>query len=265
MAVLKYKDDNDNWQPLTYLKVKEFNDHTGAYKVSSVQEMNAITDMENGDVCVVEIGSRLPNGYTEVEYLESTGTQYIDTGYKPYKTRTELKFAYNNTTNPQLIGGVYDYSRDVFYYLPDMNFKLSGKIAIRDTGRTTLYSENANTNIHVVRYNENGKVYYDNIYVGNVNNLSGTTPQNLYLFANRGSSGADIKAYAKIYYCKIWDNGTLIRNYVPCIRISDNVVGMYDLINDVFYTNVGSGTFIAGETVYMYDIYKYNGTSWVEV
>ena len=34
-------------------------------------------------------------------------------------------------------------------------------------------------------------------------------------------------------------NGTLVRDFIPCYRNSDNEIGLYDLVNDIFYTNQG--------------------------
>ena len=49
---------------------------------------------------------------------------------------------------------------------------------------------------------------------------------------------------AKMYNYKVRDNNwTLIRDFVPCYRKSDNVIWMYDTVNDQFYTNAGSWTF----------------------
>ena len=49
----------------------------------------------------------------------------------------------------------------------------------------------------------------------------------------------------KLYYCKIWDNGSLVRNFIPCKNTS-GTLGLYDAVNNVFYTNAGTGTFTAG-------------------
>ena len=46
----------------------------------------------------------------------------------------------------------------------------------------------------------------------------------------------------KCKYFKISDGTTLIRDYVPCYRKSDNVIWMYDLVNNQFYTNAGTWT-----------------------
>ncbi len=47
----------------------------------------------------------------------------------------------------------------------------------------------------------------------------------------------------------MYDNGTLVRDFIPCYRKQDGVIGMYDLANDVFYTNAGTGTFLKGANV----------------
>ena len=49
------------------------------------------------------------------------------------------------------------------------------------------------------------------------------------------------KARLKTFY--IYENDNLIRSYVPCYKKMDNTVGLYDIINDKFYTNSGTGEF----------------------
>ena len=53
----------------------------------------------------------------------------------------------------------------------------------------------------------------------------------------------------KTYYFKIYKNKKLIRHFIPCYRKSDGVIGLYDLVNDVFYTNSGTGEFEKGADV----------------
>lgn len=45
--------------------------------------------------------------------------------------------------------------------------------------------------------------------------------------------------HVKWYYCKIYDDGTLIRFYVPCYRKSDGKVGFYDTVNATFNPSQG--------------------------
>ena len=50
----------------------------------------------------------------------------------------------------------------------------------------------------------------------------------------------------KIYDCKMYYSDVLVRNFIPCYRNSDNEIGLYDLVNDVFYTNQRTGVFTYG-------------------
>ena len=64
---------------------------------------------------------------------------------------------------------------------------------------------------------------------------------NFWLFNNSWESS--YYASMKLYYFKAWSSWTLVREMIPCYRKSDSVIWLYDIVNDVFYTNAGSGTF----------------------
>ena len=49
----------------------------------------------------------------------------------------------------------------------------------------------------------------------------------------------------RIYYFRV--EGKM--NLIPAQRDSDGVLGMYDTVNNVFYTNDGNGSFVAGPDV----------------
>lgn len=53
-----------------------------------------------------------------------------------------------------------------------------------------------------------------------------------------------------------------IRNFIPCYRKSDNVIGMYDLITKTFYENAGTGTFIKGNDINTYIELSENDKLW---
>ena len=71
----------------------------------------------------------------------------------------------------------------------------------------------------------------------------------LFLFGtnNNGEAQPFTSYNMQVYGCKIYDNEQLIRNYIPCYRKSDDIAGLYDLVNGVFYTNAGAGEFSIGE------------------
>ena len=106
---------------------------------------------------------------------------------------------------------------------------------------------------------EVGKIYeiYANKNVLTVNGVSHTAEQaeftatkSMCLGACDGyDTGVGNYLHGRIYYAKIYDNGTLVRDLVPCYRKSDGVIGMYDKVNHIFYQNAGTGTFGKGEDI----------------
>ena len=60
-----------------------------------------------------------------------------------------------------------------------------------------------------------------------------------------GQSGASDLSFL-IWRFKISESGTLIRDYIPCVRLSDSKAGFYDLVNKTFNPSIGSEDFTAG-------------------
>lgn len=77
-------------------------------------------------------------------------------------------------------------------------------------------------------------------------NLEFTTPQNCYLFCASGSPWTSNKWSGSVKSLKWRRNGTLLRDMIPVVRVLDNKPGMYDRVNNVFYTNAGTGEFTYG-------------------
>ena len=71
---------------------------------------------------------------------------------------------------------------------------------------------------------------------------------NTYLFCALNSSGQPFRfSEVDVYYMRIYKGGTLIRSLWPVRRKSDNVIGLYDIITDYFYTSQGDEPFIGQE------------------
>lgn len=76
---------------------------------------------------------------------------------------------------------------------------------------------------------------------------SGTVQAGLLAIVT-SSSSSNYRCAAKVYSYEMYFDGELIRDLVPCYRKSDNVVGLYDMANDYFYTPTG-GAFTKGADV----------------
>ena len=205
--------------------------------------------------------ANLPAGYTELEYIESTGTQYIDTGYKP-KTGDKIRIVYQYNS---LTGGGSGYDAVAIFgctdeaSATDAGNGVARVIQWENAINRIAWGSGTNSVVGNLTYNSATGVWYDLVCDNGVFTINdtqlGTTSANsfsanfsMYLFARNTGGTAGLITKGKIQIAQIWDNGTLVRNMVPA-KNSSGVVGMYDTVNDVFYQNAGTGTFTAGPVV----------------
>ena len=189
----------------------------------------------------------LPSEYQQVEYIESSGTQYIDTGFKPNNNTTfSLTFQISSTTTTQGIFGVGDSSLSKSYRL---GMSASGYFYFAKRGTQFNGASNSSNTSKNTFELKNNKVYLNGSeYITITDTDTYQCENNAYIFFFGGSTTIT-KASGKLYSCKIYDNSVLVRNFIPCYRKSDNVIGLYDLVNGTFYTNAGTGTFTKGANV----------------
>lgn len=189
--------------------------------------------------------SRLPNGYTEVECVKSIGNQYFDTSFNP-KGNTRVVMDYNlidGGAHPCLFG-TWTASNSGMFSVISLN-----KATIRYYYGSANFDSSVNLiGRHVIDAN-GGIISVDNVQALSVSNSSFTSSNPLCLL-DFGTMENDTtwQAYAEIYSCQIYDNGTLVRDFVPCINPS-GAVGLYDLVGAKFYGNAGTGSFTAGNAV----------------
>jgi len=87
--------------------------------------------------------------------------------------------------------------------------------------------------------------------VTNYNNSNRTHTWGTSLFCtfnNQAKTSMIRYIEAKLYYFKLFVEGVLVRDMIPCID-PNNVVGLYDLVNDVFYSSPNGAAFIAGPEI----------------
>ena len=187
----------------------------------------------------------LPDQYQQVEYLESTGTQYIDTEFKPNNnTKIELTTKIISTIGEYTsFYGARTANTEQFYaFINNTSRSFLIRYNTLDSGAITTIQND--TNITIIQ--DKNKVYINGNLLYTFSTSTFNSPYNMYLFRVNNSNASQYPALIKMYNFKIWDNDVLIRNFIPCIRNSDNVAGMYDTVNQVFYTNAGTGTFTKG-------------------
>ena len=212
--------------------------------------------------------------YKQIDYIQSTGVQYIDTGFTANQD-TKIEVKYNSQITREGDAFVFG-SRESFnapgiavcpnfegQYFAQYNhvYATTGPTYTTNIDNTIIFDKN--------KYYMNGILYYTFDYA------NFTTPGSMILFACRSTNQGGIicKGELKMYYCRIWDNGVLIRDFIPVIRKADQKPGLYDLVEHKFYTNKGAGEFditginVNDELPFGYERRAYiesNGTQYID-
>lgn len=201
-------------------------------------------DIVGGEFYTVPSLAALPDGYTQVEYLQSSGTQYIDTGFKPNQNTAitidlDLDGSFSQYCSPF---GARTGNTAQFW-------------TFTNKGSTTWAARYATTEQSVSKAITGRRSISLNKNTFSVDETSATfasasfqSQYNMWIFATNSSGTAQYLCKAKIYSAQIYDDGVLIRNFVPA-RNASGTLGLYDTVNGAFYTNAGSGTFTAGADI----------------
>lgn len=187
---------------------------------------------------------RLPEGYMEVEYIQSSGTQWVDSGVLPNQdSRVICKFQFLLRTEEQTMfmgrTAANENAFGLFHNKNGWNFDYG-------TGRATGATATAITDVVDLDCNKSTATLNGSELINSAQSWAGTA--SLAIFARNTNGTLNNYATAKLWSFSIFANGTIIRDFVPCIN-ADTVAGLYDLVSSQFYGNAGTGSFSAGPTV----------------
>lgn len=196
----------------------------------------------------------LPEGYTQLEYIQSGGTQYINTGVvAPMGFRAVLDFEFLQPTAAiQSLIGSHDpaapYNRNYFAVNPNYN---NWNLGCYDAYNFGAAEVNQRYLIDICNISGQLKCLINSVDQ-NIPQSAASSPQrsslSLFLLALNYAAGP-LPTQAKLYSAKIYDHsGQMVRDYIPC-QAPDRRTGIYDTISAQFYDNAGTGTFGAGPEV----------------
>lgn len=196
-------------------------------------------------------GGGLPDAYQEVDYLQSTGTQYIDTGL-------------TGDIDTEWIVEFSDFDRNGNNYAGPFGIAATGaKVIVVCGGQVRVYTsfgnkqdvyyntatasatEWATSTKRKISISKNG-VYEDDTQklAAYDNPTYSSSNLTMVIFARKESDGTvGTMIGTKIYSFVCKKNGTELAHFVPCYRKSDNEPGMYDTVSGEFFTNDGTGSF----------------------
>lgn len=224
-----------------------------------IKDVNAVTDVQVNGTSVVSSGvasitiptPRLPSAYQEVEYIESSGTQYIDTLFNPtsnFKIVAELEMpTLTGTDNFVLFGS--NNNNNNCYFVGGYNGQYFAQYGIVSASFFTNTSFSGKATITY----DNGLIEITDGVTTESKNLSAqthnTSAMSMYLFVGHNAGVVQGACGFKLYSFEIWNGGNIARYFVPCYHKDTNAIGLYDTVNNVFYQNAGTGTFTKGADV----------------
>ncbi len=186
---------------------------------------------------------RLPSGYTELEYIESTGTQWIDTGLQVKSdTLAEFEYQFTDTNSVNYVFGQIAGSGD-------------GVMGYRSNNGIWWFQRNSEMVSfidklkHKVIFSSDGNIYRDNEIIGTRGNFGHPKGWTILMFAEHNDNSTIHPGKVKIYNFIFREGSSIVRNFIPARQDSTGTLGMYDTVTNTFFTNQGSGTFIAGPAI----------------
>ena len=186
----------------------------------------------------------LPSTYTKLDYIESHGTEYFDTGFVP-NGNTRVTVDFEGAAVPSVValfGARTGMTENVFAMW------LEGNQALPQYGNV-VYDTKPITTTNTVRHTydlNKGVATVDGSSVS-FTNLTFSAGQSLTLLALNSNGTVDgRRPSGKLYGAKVYNNNTLVRDFIPAMNAS-GVIGLWDDVNSTFYTNAGTGTLTTGK------------------
>ena len=206
---------------------------------------------------------RLPDGYKAVEYAHSSGEQFVDTGFIPNeRTRADIRFLMHSNASGDYSSpfGARNDNEEQFFvsgkHSADYYFSRHGTGATDLSGKDGYIGAGALVGkpsvIGYHKFSLNRNVFsLDQYSYSFSSSATFDCPHSAYVFATHGAAGIQHPAAMELYSLKIWDDGVLVRDFVPCVKVEGGVetVGLYDVLPNAsqgFYENGGSGVLVAG-------------------
>lgn len=180
--------------------------------------------------------SSLPSHLERAEYLEATGTQYMDLGYP---------LGYNN----KVVVDVHPVNKSNWLYVFGST-PVTGKRFDLSINTSKYFNGTGNSpNIYhdykySIVFNKEGIISDGTFYGWTATPKDFTTEDNVFLFSTRDASGAAKYFYqGKIYACQIYEHDTLIHDYIPAFNTENRRPCLYDTITGIELYNQGTGEF----------------------
>ena len=197
--------------------------------------------------------------YTVVDYIQTDGTAYIDTGIESTSPKScELKVLVPSVTNCAFLGKgqINTSSQNTGMFVPLAVYNSAAIFGYRfrySSGAPSVSDSITNQTPFIARTRLKAGTQWIGVkQEGDTSwtSLSKTqgnapiSPANIYLFRTNYSTSWQCPSGSRVYYCKIYsdyDLTTLVFDGVPCYYNGE--YGLWDNVTNSFFGSANSGTF----------------------
>ena len=260
----KVLSDGSSWGRINWLDISSdttlFNASEAMYCIDKTNRFSLM-----GRVDYFRGSGGLPEGYTRIDYIESTGAEHIDTGY--YWKHENVKIfidaiVTNNSSSQSLFGNEEPRSGGRYFGIIPHGSNGTYSFYAGETGSVNSASitlkkrfkmECSTTIGKTLTVSIDGVKKFTSSYPGTIMTYANTTSTSankgrIYIFTNNNSSNSAYISQRisgmRLYAFQMWDNDVMVRNFIPCLN-EDGVIGLWDTITKAFFTTP-AGNFIAG-------------------
>ena len=239
---IKAKDNNGNL--VTFIKPEGTLNVSQNGTVDVSQYASANVSVSGGGDTPPAIPA-LPSEYQEVEYIQFNGAQYLSITANYYIGKIMVDAAADDITVYQCVCG----------YRTSTNFQADWNLGWQNSSPRWYLRAGYNYMSSKIETTQS-RIKAEAIvpWISSLTNTTNPQPRSNYYIGNyyiASGSGANVPFTGKLYSFAILKpiENEWASYMKPCYRKSDNVIGMYDVIGEAFYTNAGSGSFGKGPDV----------------
>ena len=209
---------------------------------------NASTALVAGNETEAAVPDTEPDAW--LDYVEATSAgQYVNTGIKDgFGTKVEYTGTYlGNTDTRAVLIGVQSNNNNHRYYIANNSHTIAvdGQptgVAFTGTAVNSIYKittdilSDRTGIITITGADQDAKT---KLQAGAGSGTSSAFNLPLYLFCVNNNGGTAFPSYGKCYGLKIWQNGKLVRDFIPCMNY--NEAALFDRVSgEIFYSSAAA-------------------------
>lgn len=201
----------------------------------------------------VEVIESAGGDYTFLEYLVADGNSWVETNLSGAARWVGAGQSSAIQTKSQCIIGADIFNEQTQAY--SANAYIASQIGSQSAGRiwqidTGSAGKTDITTTTLAKYDINfGTRSFNGTIGGQTVSKTNTYTYTTWNIGMCRGANTNYGFVGNIYRQQAYQNNVLVGDFIPAIRNSDNVVGMYDAVSGTFYTNAGTGNFTAGTPI----------------